>query len=219
MPNYQFPLDTDSIIDVSGHSDTPINFGDNQSFDNPMENPNRSYDPDLLKIGKKYSKKLSLNEDQMAMLNRMSFAGNVFNEIDYCRVQIIKQFLRSVEHLYQNCIPVNKSYPTVIDELSEIIVCLRYNYKKDSLNYSYTYQSVKTEIFNHILKLCENTVREVYDISLIRILTYFTNTIKRLFQNLKFSLTKISTRCLMPIIRPILSLMRIIQIGGKQNLT
>jgi predicted DNA binding CopG/RHH family protein len=164
MPNYQFPLDTDSIIDVSGHSDTPINFGDNQSFDNPMENPNRSYDPDLLKIGKKYSKKLSLNEDQMAMLNRMSFAGNVFNEIDYCRVQIIKQFLRSVEHLYQNCIPVNKSYPTVIDELSEIIVCLRYNYKKDSLNYSYTYQSVKTEIFNHILKLCENTVREVYDI-------------------------------------------------------
>lgn len=165
MPNDQFSSDTDSfIIDVSGQSDSPIDFGTESASRKSPEGQNRSYDPDSWKIGKKYSRKLSLTEDQAAMLDRMSFAGNVFNEIDYCKIQIIKQFLRSIEYLYQKCIPVNKSYPTVIDELSEIIVCLRYNYKKDSLNYNYTYQSVQAEIFNHILKLCENTVREVYGI-------------------------------------------------------
>lgn len=166
MPNDPLPLPTDySIIDVSGDPDIPINFGNEHSFsDTSAENFNPSYNSDLRKIGKKYRGKLSLNEEQAAMLDKMSFTENVFNEIDFCKIQIIKQFLRAVEYLYQNCIPVNKSYPTVIDELSEIIVCIRYNYRKDSLNYGYTYQSVQTEILNHILKLCENTVRDVYGI-------------------------------------------------------
>ncbi len=147
----------DSIIDVSGNREVPIDFG-NTSF------IPGSYDPDSWKIGKKYTRKLSLNEHQIKMLDKMSFSGNVFNDIEYCKIQILKQFIRAVEYLEQHCIPVNKSYATVIDELAEIIVCLRYNYRKDSLNYSYTYDSVQTEIFNHILKLCENNVREVYGI-------------------------------------------------------
>ncbi len=159
MPNDNFLLHTnDSIIDVSGNTDTPIDLGNDLAVsDHKSVNSHE-------KIGKKYSRKLNLNDDQVRMLDKMSFSGNVFNEIEYCRVQILKQFLRAVEFLYQNCVPVNRSYPTVIDELSEIIVCLRYNYKKESLNYSYTYDSVQTEIFNHILKLCENNVREVYAI-------------------------------------------------------
>ncbi|MDN3693199.1 tellurite resistance TerB C-terminal domain-containing protein [Chryseobacterium tructae] len=151
----------DSIIDVSGNTETPINFGSMSSA--PNDQPT-AYDPNSWKIGQKYVRKLSLNEDQLKMLDKMSFSGNVFNEIEYCKIQIIKQFTRAIEYLYQHCIPINKSYATVIDELSEIIVCLRYNYRKDSLNYNYTFDSVQTEIFNHILKLCENTVREVYGI-------------------------------------------------------
>lgn len=148
----------DSIIDVSGNREVPLNLG---SIPSVLNSPSAS---DLGKLGQKYSRKLSLNEDQVNMLDKMSFSGNVFNEIEYCKIQILKQFLRAVDYLYLHCIPVNKSYATVIDELSEIIVCLRYNYRKDSLNYSYTYHSVQTEIFNHILKLCENNVREVYGI-------------------------------------------------------
>lgn len=151
----------DSIIDVSGNREIPIDFG-NIAF--VPDSQSDTYDPDSWKIGQKYVRKLSLNEDQTRMLDKMSFSGNVFNEIEYCKIQILKQFIRAVEYLYQHCIPVNKSYATVIDELSEIIVCLRYNYRKDSLNYNYTYDSVQTEIFNHILKLCENNVRDVYGI-------------------------------------------------------
>ncbi|SDI97668.1 tellurite resistance TerB C-terminal domain-containing protein [Chryseobacterium jejuense] len=151
----------DSIIDVSGNREIPIDFGSASSV---SDNPSTTHNPDSWKIGQKYTRKLSLSEDQTKMLDKMSFSGNVFNEIEYCKIQILKQFIRAVEYLYQHCIPVNKSYATVIDELSEIIVCLRYNYRKDSLNYNYTYDSVQTEIFNHILKLCENNVRDLYGI-------------------------------------------------------
>lgn len=158
--------DNDSIIDVSGSADTPIHFEmtlhvEEHSVEN-IQQP--QYDSDSWKLGKKYTKKLSLNDEQTILLDRLWFADNVFNEIEYCRIQILKQFLRVVEYLRTHCIPVNKSYPNVIEELSEIIVCLQYNYRKESLNYRYTYDAVQTEIFNHIMKLCENNVREVYGI-------------------------------------------------------
>ncbi len=158
----------DSIIDVSGNENIPIDFGNDFSVgENSLENTfahNADSAAESLKIGKKYTRKLNLSAEQIEFFDKLSFADNVFNEIDFCRVQILKQFLRTLEYLYQKCIPVNKSYATVIDELSEIIVALQYNYRQDSLNYKYTYDSVQTEIFNHILKLCENNVREVYGI-------------------------------------------------------
>lgn len=158
----------DSIIDVSGNADIPIDFGVEILLPEIQENINsiadQKYDPDYWKIGKKYTRKLNLSEEQITILNTLRFGDNVFNEIEYCRIQILKQFLRSVEYLKNHCIPVNKSYPTVIGELSEIIVALQYSYRKESMNYKYTYDSVQGEIYNHILKLCENNIREVYGI-------------------------------------------------------
>lgn len=169
----------DSIIDVSGNTDTPINFGAEMILPTIQENihsaPAQQYNPDDWKIGKKYTRKLNLSEEQITLLNTLRFGDNVFNEIEYCRIQILKQFLRAVEYLKNHCIPVNKSYPTVIDELSEIIVALQYNYRKESMNYKYTYESVQGEIYNHILKLCENTIREVYGIKR-KVNTDFTYT-------------------------------------------
>ncbi len=172
MPGHIPPYENDDFItDVSGNKDTPIDFG-NSAFSEVFsrdqnaavpQNPSQN-SPDSWKVGKKYRRKLNLSEHQVEILDQLRFAENVFNEIDYCRVQILKQFLRTTDYLHKNCIPVNKSYATVIDELSEIIVVLQYNYRKESLNYKYTYDSVKGEIFNHILKLCENNVREFYGI-------------------------------------------------------
>jgi hypothetical protein len=169
----------DPIIDVSGNTDIPINFGNNfpQQEDVPAITASQKINSseELLKVGQKYTRKLNLNDEQIQLLDKLSFVNNVFNEIEYCKVQIVKQFLRTVEYLYQNCTPVNKSYSTVIDELSEIIVAIQYNYRKESLNYKYTYDSIQAEIFNHILKLCENNVRESYGIKR-KINTYFNYT-------------------------------------------
>lgn len=161
MQNDPFISHDESIIDVSGNADVPIHYGTDLSVNRQITGES---DSENWKTGKKYSRKLNLTAEQAAVMDKLWFTTNVFNEIEYCRIQILKQFLRAFEFLQSNCVPVNRAYASVIEELSEIIVCLQYNYRKDSLNYQYTYDSVQGEILNHILKLCENNVREAYGI-------------------------------------------------------
>ncbi|MDR6922566.1 tellurite resistance TerB C-terminal domain-containing protein [Chryseobacterium sp. 2987] len=163
MQNDPFMSHDESIIDVSGNADVPIHYG-TAVPENSLASEESSSDSESWKTGRKYSRKLNLTAEQAVVMDKLWFTTNVFNEIEYCRIQILKQFLRAFEFLQNNCIPVNRAYASVIEELSEIIVCLQYNYKKDSLNYQYTYDSVQGEILNHILKLCENNVREAYGI-------------------------------------------------------
>ncbi|KAA0129621.1 hypothetical protein FY557_04800 [Chryseobacterium sp. SN22] len=146
---------SDFIIDVSGTAEIPITYGVAQE---------NNTGPVFQSTGERYRKKLGLDGKQAELVNTLSFSTNVFNEIDYCRIQILKQFLRTTDYLEKNCIPVNKTYPTVVDEVSEIIIVLEYNYRKESLNYQYTIDSIKSEIFNHVLKLCENSIRDCYGI-------------------------------------------------------
>lgn len=170
MSNSDFSFshrDDDSIIDVSENVNIPIDFSDlpiSEPITLELNRENEIRNSDDWKLGKKYIKKLNLTSEQSQILDKLWFGNNAFNEIEYCRIQILKQFLRAIEYLEKNCIPVNKAYSTVIIELSEIIVALQYNYRKESLNYRFTYDSVQAEIYNHILKLCENNVRDVYGI-------------------------------------------------------
>jgi len=152
----------DFIIDVSDMPEIRINYEENPISNNI--NTQYNHENNEWKIGQKYLKKLSLTEDQCTLLNRLSFNDNVFNEIDYCRIQILKQFVRTIAFFYRDCKPVNRAYSSVIDELTEIIIVLEFNYRKDSLNYKYTFESIQSEILNHLLKLCENNVRDVYSI-------------------------------------------------------
>lgn len=163
-------ITNDFITDVSGMEEIPIQYQNNfKSTENESQGNDHSsklyhYEADTNKIGEKYRRKLTLNDDQCWLLNRLSFNNNAFNEIEYCRVQILKQFLRVTDFFFKECRPVNRSYQTVIDELCEIIIVLEYNYKHESLNYKYTFESIQSEILNHLLKLCENNVRDFYEI-------------------------------------------------------
>lgn len=144
-----------SIIDVSNNSSTPLP-------DFKLEEVS-NYDQ-FKKLGQKFSRKLSLDSSQIELLDEINFSENVFNEITYCKIQILKQFIRSYNFLKDQCIPVNKSYSSVFDEMAEIIIYNKYNYQKESLNFQYTLDSIKADIYNQIIKYCENNVREVYGI-------------------------------------------------------
>ncbi|MBK1896021.1 tellurite resistance TerB C-terminal domain-containing protein [Chryseobacterium paridis] len=157
---------SDFITDVSGMEEIPIQYNDleNEILGKDLSSKSYNYEVDSYKLGSKYRKKLTLDDVQCTLLDRLSFNTNVFNEIEYCRVQILKQFLRLTDFLFKECVPINRSYHTVVDELTEIIIVLEYNYKNDSLNYKYTSESIQSDIFNHLLKLCENSVRDFYEI-------------------------------------------------------
>lgn len=128
-----------SIIDVSEQNAVPLPRFDENEF----ENSNSEF---YWKLGDKFSKRLNLDSNQTELLNKINFADNVFNEIIFCRIQILKQFFRAYDFLLEKCVPVNKAYSNVIDEISEIIIINKYNYRKESLNYVYTIETIKTEI-------------------------------------------------------------------------
>ena len=127
-----------------------------------LREKNQQYDYGYWKLGRKYKKKLNLSTDQEEILNRIWLQTNVFNDIECCKTEILKQFLRTVEFLQNNDSSNDNSFDNLIDELSDLIVRKYYRYRKGSQNYKYTFDSVKGEIYGHILKLCENNVREVY---------------------------------------------------------
>lgn len=123
---------------------------------------NQQYDYDYWKLGRKYKKKLNLSNAQEEILNRIWLQNNVFNDIEFCKTEILKQFLRAVESLQDNYVSNDNSFDNLMDELSDLVVRKYYRYRKGSQNYKYTFDSVKGEIYGHILKLCENNVRVVY---------------------------------------------------------
>ena len=123
---------------------------------------NYQYDYDYWKLGRKYKKKLNLSNAQEEILNRIWLQNNVFNDIEFCKIEILKQFLRAVESLQDNYVSNDNSFDNLIEELSDLVVRKYYRYRKGSQNYKYTFDSVKGEIYGHILKLCENNVRVVY---------------------------------------------------------
>lgn len=123
---------------------------------------NYHYDYDYWKLGRKYKKKLNLSNAQEEILNRIWLQNNVFNDIEFCKIEILKQFLRAVESLQDNYVSNDNSFDNLIEELSDLVVRKYYRYRKGSQNYKYTFDSVKGEIYGHILKLCENNVRVVY---------------------------------------------------------
>lgn len=123
---------------------------------------NQQYDYDYWKLGKKYKKKLNLSTEQEEILNRIWLQTNVFNNAEFCKTEILKQFLRAVAFLQSNYVSSDNSFVNLMDELSDLIVRKYYRYRKGSQNYKYTFELVKGEIYGHILKLSENNVREFY---------------------------------------------------------
>ncbi|WP_051349490.1 tellurite resistance TerB C-terminal domain-containing protein [Chryseobacterium gregarium] len=123
---------------------------------------NNVYDYDYWKLGKRYKKILDLSNEQENTLNKIWFQNNVFTEIEFCKLEVLKQFLRATEHLQQNFTSVDNSLDNLIDELTDLIVRKYYRYRKGSQNYKYSFETVQGQIYGHILKLSENNVRESY---------------------------------------------------------
>lgn len=124
---------------------------------------NYQYDYDYWKLGKKYKKKLNLSEQQEVILNSIWFQiDNVFNEAEFCKIQILKQFLRAIEYLQEGYETIENAFNNPIDELTDLIVRKSFRYRKGSQNYKFTFDSVKNETYVHLLKLVENNIRDIY---------------------------------------------------------
>lgn len=117
---------------------------------------------DYWKLGSRYKKKLSLTDDEVKKLNRLSYSSNNFSDIEFCCGEIIKIYLSAVTELENLCRDEQTDLDEHIKILADVVARKHFRYRTGSQNYKYCLETTPGEIHTIIFKHCENAVREFY---------------------------------------------------------
>jgi len=117
---------------------------------------------ELWRLGNKYKTKLNLKYEEVNILNKIWNTNNIFLDIDFCSVQIIKLYISVIKELKATYILNKTSLDAQFNAIADAVVRKQFNFRIGNPNYIFYINSLCIEIYNHIFKLCENTVREVY---------------------------------------------------------
>jgi len=126
----------------------------------------KSYEEDeQSKPGNKYKKLLNLNNDEIRLLNKITYEGSSFWKIGYTDVEIIKLFLKTIEILQEKYIEEETLLEIQLTAVANVI--LKYNTigKFRGQAYNFTLAATINELYNTILKYCENILRLHYGVS------------------------------------------------------
>ena len=117
---------------------------------------------DCWKLGSRYKTKLSLTNDEVAVLNKPSYSSNNFTGIEYCCVVIIKLYLAAIGELESKFALEKTNLDEQLILISDVIARKHFRYRLNSQNYKYCLESTPAELYSIIFKHCENAVREHY---------------------------------------------------------
>lgn len=117
---------------------------------------------DYWKLGSRYKTKLSLTDDEVKKLNRISYSTNNFTGIEYCCKVLIKLYLTVIEVLERRFNTEQSSLDEQLEFLSDVIARKHFRFRYNSQNYNYCLQTTPGEICSIVFKQCENAVREHY---------------------------------------------------------
>lgn len=136
----------------------------------------QSYDYDYWRLGSKYKTKLSLNDEQVKLLNKLWNTGNNFSSIEYCLLEILKLYIAVISELKNNYNQAGTNIDTQFSEVADVIARKHFNYRKGSQNYKYCIETTTNELSALVFKHCENAVREHYGHKRkLNTDTYYTN--------------------------------------------
>jgi hypothetical protein len=127
-------------------------------------NPTGSYEftQNYWGLGTKYKTKLDLSDDQVKILNGVPFPENNFLSVEFCKLEVIRFFLKYIATLNERYTAQGKTLDQEFKALGNIIASKQYQHKQDNSYYNYTVESIINEIYTSIFKHSENTVREAY---------------------------------------------------------
>lgn len=133
--------------------------GSNPENQYVYQNYNTEYD---WKLGSKYKGTLGLTDDEVTLLNIVPYPNNIFCDIEFCRLQILKLYLRVISALKEMYVNDGTDLNTKFNEVAELIASKFARYGPGSEYYKFSVEWSFKELFEQIFKHCENAVRELY---------------------------------------------------------
>lgn len=121
-----------------------------------------TYDENYYKLGSQYKTKLNLDNDDIALLNKLSNPSNNFFNIEFCGLEIVKFYLQCIKRLDEKYQKESSALEAELGKIADIVARKHFNFRKGSGNYTYSLGTITSELHSNIFRYCENKVREVY---------------------------------------------------------
>lgn len=121
------------------------------------------YDYDSWKLGGKYKSKLNLNDSEVKLLNKVWQPSNNFCGIEYCCVQVAKLYLKTIDRLDSEFARDGSTIVVQFNTIADLVARKHFNYRANSSSYKYCLEQIENELYSTTFKVCENTVRALYD--------------------------------------------------------
>jgi hypothetical protein len=149
-----------------------------QRLQNKQQSHYQSYynDYDSWKLGSKFKTKLKLSESEVKVLNKVWQPSNNFGSIEYCCVEIVKLYLKTLEELNKQYLEENSTLEDQFGVIADIVARKHFNYRANSTNYKYSIDQTKDQLYSTIFKYCENTVRDYYEHKRKLSIDFYTST-------------------------------------------
>jgi len=112
------------------------------------------YDPEQFRFGNRYKDKLNLTESELELLNRLWDRATVFSGIEFCMIEIIKLFLKSINELEKKYLQDGTTINKQLLQIAEI----GKKYKNRSIDFEW----IIDRIYLNIFIWCEDLVRSIY---------------------------------------------------------
>lgn len=114
------------------------------------------------KLGSKFKAQLKLSDREVSLLNKVWQPSNNFGSIEYCCVQIVKLYLKTLSELDKVYQQENSNFEEQLISIADLVARKHHNYRSNSTNYKYSLDQTKDQVYSTIFKYCENVVREIY---------------------------------------------------------
>jgi TM2 domain-containing membrane protein YozV len=124
--------------------------------------PQNNYYEEYWKLGTKYKKKLTLNEEEVILLNNIYNPSNVFFNLEFCSLEIIKLYIALIAELGNNYKIEGTNLETEFSTIAKLLTDRHLNYSVGTELYHHYLGLAIKEIHSNIFKHCENAVREFY---------------------------------------------------------
>lgn len=114
-------------------------------------------------LGAKHLETIPMNEAEARLLDNLYYNPSSFFADPFCQSSTVGLFLRLIRALDQQISQTGSTLQQTLEQLGDLIARKQFHYKTGSENYKLCIRSAASELRQSLMKLCENTVRNLYD--------------------------------------------------------